>query len=383
MINFSTLPELSLYVHLPWCIRKCPYCDFNSHEKPDGIPESKYVDALMRDLEQFLPWVWGRPLVSIFIGGGTPSLFSSASIARLISEIRARVKCLPDLEITLEANPGSFEADRFRGFADAGVNRLSIGIQSFDNQQLKTLGRVHDREQAIAAAALAVEIFPRVNIDLMFGLPSQSMAMLKADLEQAINLGVGHISCYQLTMEPNTRFALQPPPGLPDEEFLADMQALVVDRLKQSEFDRYEISAFCKPGQASQHNLNYWTFGDYLGIGAGAHGKISSAQRIVRTTRVRHPASYMESIGRTPINETEVSIEALPFEFMLNALRLVEGVPSHRWAQTTGIDVGAHPRLLDQIVAAQKAGLLSFTSGRFQATARGYELLNDLQSVFL
>lgn len=240
MINFSTLPELSLYVHLPWCIRKCPYCDFNSHEKPDGIPESKYVDALMRDLEQFLPRVWGRPLVSIFIGGGTPSLFSSASIARLISEIRARVKCLPDLEITLEANPGSFEADRFRGFADAGVNRLSIGIQSFDNQQLKTLGRVHDREQAIAAAALAVEIFPRVNIDLMFGLPSQSMAMLKADLEQAINLGVGHISCYQLTMEPNTRFALQPPPGLPDEELLADMQALVVNRLKQSEFDRYE-----------------------------------------------------------------------------------------------------------------------------------------------
>jgi len=383
VINFSALPELALYVHMPWCIRKCPYCDFNSHQGPEAIPESQYIDALMRDLEQFLPWVWGRPLVSIFIGGGTPSLFSAASIAILISEIRARMKCLPSLEITLEANPGSFEADRFRGFADAGVNRLSIGIQSFDDQQLMILGRAHNREQAMSAIALAVDIFPRVNVDLMYGLPGQSLAMLKEELDQTVNLGVGHVSYYQLTMEPNTRFASQPPPGLPNDELLADMQTAVVNGLTQSGFSRYEVSAYCHPGQASQHNLNYWTFGDYLGIGAGAHGKISSAHRIVRTTRLRHPGSYMEAVGRTPISETEVAIDALPFEFMLNALRLLDGVPSARWAQTTGIEVGAHPRLLDQVAIAQRAGLLSFEAGRFKATPRGYELLNDLQSLFL
>lgn len=394
-INFQTLPELSLYVHLPWCVRKCPYCDFNSHERNDSIPEQRYVDALIADLESSLPMVWGRPVVSIFFGGGTPSLFSADAIAQLISAIRARIKLLPNAEITLEANPGTFEAQRFLGYRDAGVNRLSLGIQSFNDAHLKILGRVHDRGQAIAAAELAMKAFPKVNLDLMFGLPNQDQRGVDADVTTAIELGAQHISCYQLTLEPNTHFAVRPPDGLPDDDALADMQSFVVDRLAAAGLSRYEISAFAAPGQKSLHNLNYWTFGDYLGIGAGAHGKISSAHAIVRTMKPRHPDLYMQRFGsavRFPVDvvaassgitSERVGDSALPFEFMLNALRLIKGVSVSRWQQTTGMAVADHPFLLERIGKAQSFGLLAREPGVFRATPRGIELLNDLQSIFL
>jgi putative oxygen-independent coproporphyrinogen III oxidase len=382
MIRFQQLPELSLYIHLPWCIRKCPYCDFNSHESRGDLPEDAYINALIADLEASLPMVWGRPIVSLFMGGGTPSLFSPSAIARLLSEIRARVKVLPGAEITLEANPGTFEIERFEGFAKAGVNRLSIGVQSFANEKLSLLGRVHDRGQALQAVEHALRIFPRVNLDLMFGLPVQSPDELRQELETAIQTGVQHLSCYQLTLEPGTRFAIKPPQGLPNEDVLADMQSIAVETLASAGLQRYEISAFAKPGQECQHNLNYWTFGDYLGIGAGAHGKISSADRIVRTQKVKNPGAYMEWTA-TPDGAVAIQPEDLPFEFMLNALRLTQGVPVARWSQTTGIAVGEHPFLLERIGQAQSRGLMERSPGRLKATPRGLELLNDLQTLFL
>ncbi len=381
MISFSSLPELSLYVHLPWCIRKCPYCDFNSHEQRGDIPEDAYLAALIQDLESSLPLIWGRPLVSVFIGGGTPSLFSAQSIARLLSEIRARVRLLPGAEITMEANPGSFEADRFTGFAQAGVNRLSLGVQSFQGHQLETLGRVHNPEQALRAAEHAVKVFPRVNLDLMFGLPGQTLRELEAEIDQAVALGSEHLSMYQLTLEPNTQFAVRPPSNLPDDDQLADMQQLVVERLAQAGLERYEISAYARRGAQAQHNLNYWTFGDYLGIGAGAHGKISSAHAIVRTLKPRTPALYMSSPAEAKTES--VQVDDLPFEFMLNALRLTQGVAVSRWSQTTGMSVGQHPWLLDALAKAQASGLMVQEPGRFAATPRGLDMLTNLQSFFL
>ncbi len=382
MIRFEQLPELSLYVHLPWCVRKCPYCDFNSHELKSPLPEQAYIDALIQDLQSSLPQIWGRPVVSVFIGGGTPSLFSAQGMQRLLSEIRSLVPLIPDAEITMEANPGTFDAERFAGFRDAGVNRLSLGVQSFMDSQLHALGRVHDAEQARRAIAQAKPLFDRLNIDLMFGLPGQSLKALEAELDILSSFAPSHVSLYQLTLEPNTLFAVRPPSGLPDDDLLADMQSLVIERLAQRGLVRYEISGFAAPGQECRHNLNYWSFGDYLGIGAGAHGKLSFADRIVRTVKPRHPDGFMRqpSEGGT---ETPVRPEDLPFEFMLNALRLIQGVPSGRWAQTTGIQVGSHPFLLDRIGVAQSRGLMSFRPDRFQASARGIELLNDLQSLFL
>ncbi|MBU3724890.1 MAG: oxygen-independent coproporphyrinogen III oxidase-like protein [Burkholderiaceae bacterium] len=381
MIRFSALPELSLYIHLPWCVRKCPYCDFNSHEQQAELPERAYVEALVRDLEASLPLIWGRPVISIFIGGGTPSLFSPEMIGLLISEVRARLMLLPDVEITMEANPGTFEVDRFRGFREAGVNRLSVGVQSFDVNKLKVLGRIHDADQARAALVHAVQIFDRVNADLMFGLPGQTLTELERELSELVQLGLSHVSCYQLTMEPNTRFGIRPPQGLPDDDVLADMQSLVIHRLRQAGLSRYEISAFSRAGQECRHNLNYWTFGDYLGIGAGAHGKISFADRILRTEKLRNPKAYME--GGNDAHGEPISIESLPFEFMLNALRLTAGVPASRWSQTTGMSVGEHPFLLERLGQAQARGLMRADAGRFQATDRGLELLNDLQALFL
>ena len=382
MIRFEQLPELSLYVHLPWCVRKCPYCDFNSHEQKSQLPEQAYIDALIQDLQSSLPQIWGRPVVSVFIGGGTPSLFSAQGMQRLLSEIRSLVPLIPDAEITMEANPGTFDAERFAGFRDAGVNRLSLGVQSFMDSQLHALGRVHDAEQARRAIAQAKPLFDRLNIDLMFGLPGQSLKALEAELDILSSFAPSHVSLYQLTLEPNTLFAVRPPSGLPDDDLLADMQSLVIERLAQRGLVRYEISGFAAPGQECRHNLNYWSFGDYLGIGAGAHGKLSFADRIVRTVKPRHPDGFMRqpSEGGT---ETPVRSEDLPFEFMLNALRLIQGVPSGRWAQTTGIQVGSHPFLLDRIGVAQSRALMSFRPDRFQASARGIELLNDLQSLFL
>ncbi len=382
MIRFEQLPELSLYVHLPWCVRKCPYCDFNSHELKSPLPEQAYIDALIQDLQSSLPQIWGRPVVSVFIGGGTPSLFSAQSMQRLLSEIRSLVPLIPDAEITMEANPGTFDAERFAGFRDAGVNRLSLGVQSFMDSQLHALGRVHDAEQARRAIAQAKPLFDRLNIDLMFGLPGQSLEALEAELDILSGFEPSHVSLYQLTLEPNTLFAVRPPSGLPDDDLLADMQSLVIERLAQRGLVRYEISGFAAPGQECRHNLNYWSFGDYLGIGAGAHGKLSFADRIVRTVRPRHPDGFMRQPAEGG-TETPVRPEDLPFEFMLNTLRLIQGVPSGRWAQTTGIQVGSHPFLLDRIGLAQSRGLMSVRPDRFQASARGIELLNDLQSLFL
>jgi len=381
-IHFQTLPELSLYVHLPWCIRKCPYCDFNSHERRAPIAETAYIDALINDLEQSLPLVWGRPVISVFIGGGTPSLFSPQAIARLLSEIRARLPLVPDAEITMEANPGTFELDRFQGFREAGISRLSLGVQSFSDAMLGQLGRVHSRNQAELALASALKIFDRVNVDLMFGLPGQRLNGLEQELDRLLSFPLTHVSLYQLTLEPNTLFAARPPQGLPDDDCLAEMQTLVAQRLAQSGLMRYEVSAYAAAGQRCQHNLNYWTFGDYLGIGAGAHGKISLANRIFRTAKARNPDAYLSAKG-VAAKESEVSVHDLGFEFMLNALRLVEGVPIGRWAQTTGMAIGGHPFLLERLGSAQSKGLMVRRPDRFQATARGLELLNDLQAIFL
>jgi len=381
-IHFQTLPELSLYVHLPWCIRKCPYCDFNSHERRAPIAETAYIDALINDLEQSLPLVWGRPVISVFIGGGTPSLFSPQAIARLLSEIRARLPLVPDAEITMEANPGTFELDRFQGFREAGISRLSLGVQSFSDAMLGQLGRVHSGNQAELALASALKIFDRVNVDLMFGLPGQRLNDLEQELDRLLSFPLTHVSLYQLTLEPNTLFAARPPQGLPDDDCLAEMQTLVAQRLAQSGLMRYEVSAYAAAGQRCQHNLNYWTFGDYLGIGAGAHGKISLANRIFRTVKARNPDAYLSAKGAAA-KESEVSVHDLGFEFMLNALRLVEGVPIGRWAQTTGMAIGGHPFLLERLGSAQSKGLMVRRPDRFQATARGLELLNDLQAIFL
>jgi putative oxygen-independent coproporphyrinogen III oxidase len=381
-IRFSALPELSLYVHLPWCIRKCPYCDFNSHERTHPIAETGYIGALINDLEQSLPMVWGRPVISVFIGGGTPSLFSPKAIARLLSEIRARLPLIPDAEITMEANPGTFESDRFEGFREAGVNRLSLGVQSFSDAMLGQIGRVHGADQACLALESALRIFDRVNADLMFGLPGQRLQDLEVELDRLLSFQVSHVSLYQLTLEPNTLFAARPPQGLPDDDCLAEMQTLVAQRLAQRGLTRYEVSAYAAAGQQCQHNLNYWTFGDYLGIGAGAHGKISLADRIFRTVKARNPDAYLGAKGAVA-KESPVGIDDLGFEFMLNALRLVEGVPIGRWTQTAGMAIGEHPFLLERLGRAQSKGLMARRPDRFQATVRGLELLNDLQAIFL
>jgi oxygen-independent coproporphyrinogen-3 oxidase len=388
MIQFSSLPELSLYITLHGCIRMFFFCDFNSHEQRVDLPEAAYIDALLADLESSLALIWGRPVVSIFIGGGTPSLFSEASIDRLLSEIRARVQLMAGAEITLEANPGTFEAERFNGFARAGVNRISLGVQSFDNDKLLALGRVHDSDQARRAAAHAVETFPEVNLDLMYGLPGQRMQECQNDLEVALSFQSTHLSLYQLTLEPNTAFAARPPSGrlaLPDQDLAFEMQEMLVNQTQAAGFERYEISAYARPGHRCQHNLNYWTFGDYLGIGAGAHSKLSTRNQILRQVRFRHPRDYMTNAikGQAVEVERPVGLSELPFEFMLNALRLTEGVPSSRWAQTTGVPIGAHPELLARLGQAQAKGLLGTDPRRWQATPQGLDFLNDLQEIFL
>ena len=346
-LQLPALPPLSLYVHLPWCLKKCPYCDFNSHEARNGFPEARYLDALRADLEAALPLVWGRPVISVFIGGGTPSLFSPDSIERLLADIRARLPLLPDCEITLEANPGTFERERFRAYRAAGVTRLSIGVQSFDDGHLRALGRVHDASQARAAVAEAAEVFERFNIDLMYALPGQGLAQLRDDLDAALAFAPPHLSVYHLTLEPNTRFATHPPPGLPDEDVAAQMLDRIVERTAAAGLQRYEVSAFAQPHARCLHNLNYWHFGDYLGLGAGAHGKLSFPHRIVRQQRWREPARYVE--------------QALFTERT--------GLP------TSAIDAGVRQ--------AQQRGLLHDDLQRLQPTARGFDFLSDLQALFL
>jgi oxygen-independent coproporphyrinogen-3 oxidase len=379
--RLTQLPPLSLYVHLPWCLRKCPYCDFNSHEF-DELPESRYLDALRADLEASVPLVWGRSIQTVFIGGGTPSLFSPDSIDRLLADVRMLLRLSSDAEVTLEANPGTFERDKFRAFRQAGVNRLSVGIQSFEETALRALGRVHDRAQALAAAHAAAELFPTFNLDLMYALPGQGAAGLDADLAQALSFAPPHLSYYQLTLEPNTLFASRPPPGLPDDDTAADMQARIERATREAGLAHYEISAYARPGHRSRHNLNYWGFGDYLGIGAGAHGKLSFHDRILRQTRYRHPRRYMDAAlaGDAIEEHRSLGVADLPFEFMLNALRLVDGVPAASFAERTGMPLAAIAQPLAQAVGR---GLLDPDPTRLRATPRGLDFLNDLQQLFL
>ncbi len=379
----TALPPLSLYVHIPWCVRKCPYCDFNSHTLKADSDENAYVDALLRDLTHELPHVWNRPVETVFIGGGTPSVFSAAAIDRLLGGIRALVRLQPGAEITMEANPGTFERERFRAYAAAGVTRLSIGVQSFDNRHLAALGRIHRRDEALAAIELAMATFERVNVDLMYALPQQDVQAALADVHTALDAGVTHISAYHLTMEPNTPFGHSPPPGLPAEDAALDIETAVHAALTAAGLRHYETSAFARDGASCRHNLNYWQFGDYIGIGAGAHGKISSHHGVVRSTRSRHPKDYLAAMHGNPaqaIQYQAVAAADLPFEFMMNALRLSEGVPSHWFAERTGLSLAQIARPLQQAVAR---GLLDADPRRLQPTPLGRRFLNDLLQLFL
>jgi oxygen-independent coproporphyrinogen-3 oxidase len=380
---FSSNPPLGLYIHLPWCERKCPYCDFNSHQA-ESIPQQAYIDALLDDLEQELPLVWGRRIESIFIGGGTPSLFSADAIDRLFGGLRALVNFAPAIEITMESNPGSADAANYRGYRDAGVNRLSIGIQSFDDDQLATLGRVHDSTQAESAFALARAAgFDNINLDLMFGLPGQDVAGARADLARAIALAPEHISHYQLTIEPNTLFHHHPPPHMPDDEMGWEQQQACQQLLAERGYQQYEVSAYCRGKHESHHNLNYWQFGDYLGIGAGAHGKITLAgeNRVLRRVRLRQPGAYLAQQGRARIcSETELDPADLCFEFMLNALRLRGGFDTHLFRDNTGLSLN---QILPTLQQARDKGLLEFNGSRIGPTRLGFCHLNDLQALFL
>ena len=380
-LSLGSLPLLSLYVHLPWCLKKCPYCDFNSHELATGVPEQRYIDALMADLEASLPLIWGRTVHSIFIGGGTPSLFSPQAIDRLLADIRARLRLTPDCEITLEANPGTFEKDRFRAFRAAGVTRLSIGVQSFDNQFLSALGRVHDRAQAIAAVEEAASAFETFNLDIMYALPGQTLEQAAQDMRVALALQPPHISIYHLTIEPNTYFA-KFPPAIPEDDTAYAMLDQITQMTGASGMERYEVSAYAQQGHRCFHNLNYWQFGDYLGIGAGAHSKLSFAHRVVRQVRFREPKLYMDKAlaGAAVTQENEVSRADLPFEFMLNALRLREGFKLQDFVEKTGLPFTAIQLGLDE---AERKGLIERDFVRVKPTERGFDFLNDLQSLFL
>ena len=380
-MKLAELPPLSLYVHIPWCLRKCPYCDFNSHEKKGEVPEGEYVDAVVADLEATLPRVWGRRIGTIFIGGGTPSLFSPEAIDRLLTAIRTRIGVEPEAEITMEANPGTFERERFRGYRSAGVNRLSVGVQSFDDARLSAIGRVHGAHEARAALEAAVAIFPSVNADLMYALPGQDLEGALRDVREAVALGAPHISAYHLTLEPDTHFH-RFPPKLPDEDLAADMQDAIERELAEAGYEHYETSAFAKPGRRARHNLNYWTFGDYIGLGAGAHAKISFRDRITREQRIRKPATYMRGAMESNALDAahDVDEAELPFEFMLNALRLVDGFPLDLFTQRTGLPVTVITPELDR---AEKEGLVERDHAHVRPTARGRRFLNELMQRFL
>ncbi len=381
LLQLTSLPPLSLYVHLPWCLRKCPYCDFNSHESRGELPEARYLDALMADLEAALPLVWGRQVQTIFIGGGTPSLFAPQSIDRLLSDIRARLRLEADCEITLEANPGTFEKEHFRAYRSAGVTRLSVGVQSFNDQHLKALGRVHDRAQALAAVEEAAAAFETFNLDIMYALPGQSMADLEQDMATALAFQPPHISIYHLTIEPNTWFAKYPPP-LPEDDMAYAMLDRITELTAGAGLARYEVSAYARDRHQCQHNRNYWQFGDYLGIGAGAHSKLSFAHRVVRQSRLRDPQLYMAGAlaGRAIAQDEDVRRADLPFEYMLNALRLRDGFALQEFTERTGLAITAIARGLQE---AEARGLIQRDMGHVRPTERGFDFLSDLQSLFL
>lgn len=385
VLQFAALPPLALYVHLPWCLKKCPYCDFNSHEWRGGshavLPESAYIDALFADLEASLPLIWGRTVHSIFFGGGTPSLFSPQAIERLISGLRARLRLEANCEITLEANPGTFEKDRFKAFRAAGVTRLSIGVQSFNDAHLQALGRVHDGAQAKAALAEAAQAFDTFNLDIMYALPGQSLQDLEHDVQTALSFQPPHVSIYHLTIEPNTVFA-KTPPVLPEDDTAYAMMDRITEMTAAQGLARYEVSAYAKPGHQCGHNLNYWQFGDYLGIGAGAHSKLTFAHRVVRQVRFREPQLYMQqAIKGPPVTRSfEVARSELPFEFMLNALRLKDGFKLSDYTERTGL---ALTSLQKGLQLAEQKGLIARDLERVWPTVLGFDFLSDLQALFL
>jgi putative oxygen-independent coproporphyrinogen III oxidase len=381
VIAFAALPPLSLYVHIPWCVRKCPYCDFNSHEARGELPERRYAQALMVDLERALPSVWGRRVHTVFFGGGTPSLFSAKTLDEILSGIRARVPLDPDAEVTLEANPGTFESDKFAEFKRLGINRLSIGVQSFNARHLKALGRIHDDHEARRAIEIARANFDNINLDLMYGLPEQALLEAEADISAAVEFAPQHISAYHLTVEPNTYFHRYPPP-LPDEHLASDMQETIESLLAEHGYDHYETSAFARPGYQSRHNSNYWLFGDYLGIGAGAHSKVSFRDRIVRQVRWKQPREYLERVAAEGPLQQENAVPAaeVPFEFMMNALRLTRGFPARLFEERTGLPLRMVARELDE---AERQGLLTRTHTEISPSVRGQRFLNDLLQLFL
>jgi oxygen-independent coproporphyrinogen-3 oxidase len=386
--QLTALPPLALYIHFPWCEKKCPYCDFNSHQvknpntKGPGFDEPRYIKALITDLETELPRIWGRQVHSIFIGGGTPSLLSPQGMDDLLSAIRARINLEPDCEITMEANPGSVEAEKFAAFAKSGINRVSLGIQSFQDAQLKALGRIHSGAEAKQAIAIAMEHFQSVNLDLMYGLPNQSLEAAKADIQTALSFNTPHLSLYNLTLEPNTYFASFPP-KLPSEDDIDAIFEQNLALLEAAGYQRYEVSAYAKKDQECKHNLNYWRFGDYIGIGAGAHGKISFPDKITRQVRERHPETYMQAIetqGNALIEARDISAKDLPFEFMLNTLRLTAGVDTNTFGERTGLPLSVIAKNLDE---ASKKGLLDINPSKLKATEQGLRYLNNLQEIFL
>ena len=380
-LNLGTLPPLSLYVHLPWCLQKCPYCDFNSHAHAGELPEARYLDALLADLDASLPLVWGRTVHSIFLGGGTPSLFSPDAIARLLSDLRARLRLEADCEITLEANPGTFEKDRFRAFRAAGVTRLSVGVQSFNDAHLQALGRVHNRAQALAAVEEAAQAFDTFNLDVMYALPGQTLAQLEEDMRTALSLQPPHISIYHLTIEPNTVFAKHPP-AIPEDDDAYAMLDRITELTGAAGLQRYEVSAYARAGHRCWHNWNYWQFGDYLGIGAGAHSKLSFAHRVVRQVRYREPQLYMTQAqaGQAISQSEEVGRADLPFEFMLNALRLRQGFALQDFGERTGLPLSAIAPALQQ---AEQRGWITRDLNTVVPTERGFDFLSDLQALFL
>lgn len=374
-------PPLSLYLHYPWCVRKCPYCDFNSHEARQHTPDQAYADALIADLEQALPLVWGKRVHSIFLGGGTPSLMPPQVLANLLARVRMLLPLAGTAEITLEANPGTVEAGRFAGFKDAGVNRLSLGIQSFNDTHLQALGRIHDAREARTAVDLALATFGNVNLDLMYALPQQTLAQALQDIRTAIGCGPAHISAYHLTLEPNTAFHHAPPP-LPDDDASAAMQEAIEEELAQAGYQHYETSAFAQPGKQCRHNRNYWEFGDYLGLGAGAHSKLTLPDRILRQARTKHPAAYLKGITDNTHIESERTLtdDDLGFEFMLNTLRLLDGFEPALFEQRTGLPLSSiEPALAE----AESKGLLTRSASRIAPTLRGQRFLNELLQLFL
>ncbi|WP_348695507.1 radical SAM family heme chaperone HemW [Duganella fentianensis] len=385
-LNLTALPPLSLYIHFPWCVKKCPYCDFNSHEAKDGghqagFPEKEYLDALRLDLEMALPLIWGRKIYTIFIGGGTPSLLSAAGLDRLLSDVRTLLPLDSDVEITMEANPGTFEAEKFKSYRASGVNRLSIGIQSFSDRHLKALGRIHDDGEARRAVDIAVANFDNFNLDLMYALPSQTLEEAQRDIETALSYQPPHLSLYHLTMEPNTLFAKYPP-ALPDDDASADMQDMIAEVTAANGYQHYEVSAYAKAGRRARHNLNYWEFGDYLGIGAGAHSKLSFPHRILRQARYKQPKAYMEQValGAPVQEEREIGRDEMGFEFMLNTLRLCGGFDPRLFMERTGMALNAIER---QLNAAEAKGLLYRDHQIIRPTELGQRFLNDLQEMFL